>query len=194
MGDVDVFSDEQKQYLQGFMAGAVVSRQARSTFGSTLAAQDALPAGPERVMHEAQDRFTASGKKVTPEETAKRKRFPLDLWDEIGKHCDEGRYPKGTDVLMFKFNGLFYVAPAQDSYMTRLRFAGGILTSGKLRAVADIAEAYAAGHADVTTRANLQIREIPAANGLRVLEALHEAGIVNRGAGADNIRNVTANA
>jgi ferredoxin-nitrite reductase len=195
MSDVDVFNDEQKQYLQGFMAGAVVSRQARATFGSTLAAQgEALPAGPERVMHEAQDRVTAAGGKLVPEELAKRKKFPLDLWDEIGKHCKEERFPKGTDVLMFKFNGLFYVAPAQDSYMCRLRFAGGILSSGKLKAVADIAEALAAGHADVTTRANLQVREIPAANGLRVLEALHEAGIVNRGSGADNIRNVTGNA
>ena len=44
----------------------------------------------------------------------------------------------------------------------------------------------------MTTRANLQIREIPADKGEAVLTGLHELGVINRGAGADNIRNVTA--
>src|SRR6185503_3865420 len=44
---------------------------------------------------------------------------------------------------------------------------------------------------DATTRANLQVREIKAEHAANVIEALHEAGIINRGAGADNIRNIT---
>jgi ferredoxin-nitrite reductase len=54
-----------------------------------------------------------------------------------------------------------------------------------------VADLYGGGYADVTTRANFQIREIKAADGVAVVEALHDAGVVNRGAGADNIRNVT---
>ena len=61
------------------------------------------------------------------EEEAKRAKNPLDLWDELVAHAEAGKYPKGTDVLLFKFHGLFYVAPAQDSFMCRLRFAGGML-------------------------------------------------------------------
>jgi ferredoxin-nitrite reductase len=88
--------------------------------------------------------------------------------------------------------GMFHVAPAQDSFMCRLRFAGGITNSHQFRAVADLAEQYAAGHADVTTRANLQVREIGPTNTINVLMGLADAGIINKGAGADNIRNVTA--
>jgi ferredoxin-nitrite reductase len=113
------------------------------------------------------------------------------MWDELRRHAEEDRFPQGLDVFLFKFQGLFYVAPAQDAFMCRLRLPGGILTSHQLRGVAAIAERFGGGYADVTSRANLQIREIPAKHLLDVLTSLHELGIVNRGAGADNIRNVT---
>ena len=93
---------------------------------------------------------------------------------------------------MTKYFGLFYVAPAQDSYMCRLRFPAGIVTSHQFRGVADIAGQYGGGYTHGTTRANLQIREIQAADSLHVLASLQDLGIVPRGAGADNIRNITA--
>jgi ferredoxin-nitrite reductase len=209
------FTEEQQQYLAGFLAGAEIARSAKGypTFAATLAANGAaahsngsanghLPqagddhndqaaAGPDAMSRAAQNRFLAAGKKLCPEEEAKRAKPPLDLWDEIREHAREGRYPKGTDVLLFKFHGLFYVAPAQNAFMCRLRFAGGITNSFQFRRVADLAEHFAGGYADVTTRANLQLREIAAKHSLDVLTGLHEAGIVNRGAGADNIRNIT---
>jgi len=133
----------------------------------------------------------AAGGKLTPEEEAKRKRFPLDQWDDVCRHAAENRFPKGTDVLAFKYQGLFYTAPAQDAYMCRLRFPGGIVPTFQARVVAEIADLYGGGYADVTTRANFQLREIRAADAVAVIEALHGAGVVNRGAGADNVRNVT---
>src|SRR5204863_8544410 len=63
----------------------------------------------------------------------------------------------------------------------------------KLRAVAAIAEELGGGYAHVTTRANLQIREIGPRHAQRVLERLADAGLTSRGAGADNIRNITGN-
>jgi ferredoxin-nitrite reductase len=140
----------------------------------------------------AGDRQVAVGKKLTNEENAKRKLNGLDVWDEMVAHARDARFPKGTDVFLFKFMGMFHVAPAQDAFMCRLRFAGGMTNSHQFRAVADLAEKHAAGHADVTTRANLQIREIGPANTINVLMGLADAGIINKGAGADNIRNVTA--
>ncbi len=44
----------------------------------------------------------------------------------------------------------------------------------------------------MTTRANLQLREIPAARGVEVVARLAELGIIPKGTGADNIRNITA--
>ena len=43
----------------------------------------------------------------------------------------------------------------------------------------------------VTTRANLQIREIEPKNAADVVEAIQDLGLCTRGSGADNIRNVT---
>ena len=75
--------------------------------------------------------------------------------------------------------------------MCRLRIPGGIITAHQLRGVAAIADDLAGGYADITTRANLQLREIPAANAPEVLLRLSEIGLTSRGAGADNLRNVT---
>jgi len=198
------FDDDQKQYLQGFVSGTDLARSARGlpTFATTLglnpganghapAAVEAAPTGPDAVHLLAQNRVLADGKKLTAAEDAKRRRHPLDMWADVVKHAAEGRFPKGDDVLAFKYHGLFFVAPAQESYMCRLRLAGGIVTAHQFRGIADIADQWGGGYADATTRANLQIREIPAADGPDVLTALQDLGVVARGSGADNIRNVT---
>ena len=75
--------------------------------------------------------------------------------------------------------------------MCRMRLAGGVLRSDQLRGLAQLADACAAGHVDITTRANLQMREIPAEQAMNLLIGLRDLGIVTLGAGADNIRNVT---
>ena len=115
------------------------------------------------------------------------------MWDEIAANAAKGEFPKGTDVFLYKFHGLFYVAPAQDSFMCRLRNPNGIIDSHKLRAVAAIAEEFGGGYTHITTRANLQIREIAPKSTLAVLERIAEAGLTSRGAGADNVRNITSN-
>ena len=154
-------------------------------------AAGAVPAGPERIHFDARARAVAAGARLTPEEEAKAKKNALDLWDEIEQAARDGRYPKGTDVLLWKFHGLFYVAPAQDSFMCRMRVAGGIMNSHQMRAVAALAEDFAGGYAHVTTRANLQIREIAARHAPQILVGLADAGLTSRGSGADNVRNIT---
>jgi ferredoxin-nitrite reductase len=193
------FSDLQKRYLEGFTSGLQIAQRMRGLPAPAASAQplstgpsgETAPAGPEVIHFEAQNRFTSEGKKLVAEEKAKRERHPLDRWDELLKRAETGEFPKGTDVFCTKFFGLFYVAPAQDSYMCRLRLPNGILSSFQFRGIADLAERYAGGYSHVTTRANLQIREIKAQDGPSVLMGLYELGIINRGAGADNIRNVT---
>jgi ferredoxin-nitrite reductase len=61
-----------------------------------------------------------------------------------------------------------------------------------MRGLADLAQDCAGGYADVTTRANLQLREIGPRHTIPLLMGLADLGIINRGSGADNIRNVTA--
>ena len=138
------------------------------------------------------DRFLADGKNLSKEEQVKRDTPALDIWSEMKQAARNNVFPKGTDVFLWKFHGLFYVAPAQDSFMCRLRLPGGDLKSWQMRGIADLAAEHGGGFVDVTTRANLQIREIPADRGCAVHEGLVDLGIINKGSGADNVRNVTA--
>jgi ferredoxin-nitrite reductase len=190
------FTQEQKEYLAGFAVGAKLSalNQGVPTFASAAGiAPDALgPKPSEHACYDAQDITIKSGKKLTNEEQAKRKKFPLDQWGDLVSHAAANTPPKGTDVLAFKYFGLFWVAPAQDSFMSRLRFPGGIVKSYQMKGVADLADLYGGGYTDVTTRANLQVREISPDDTVQFLEGLYDLGIVNKGSGADNIRNITA--
>src|SRR5437879_7362327 len=75
--------------------------------------------------------------------------------------------------------------------MCRLRIPNGILTHWQFAGVGDLAERYAGGYAHVTTRANLQMREVEPQNAVAMIEAISDLGLCSRGSGADNIRNVT---
>jgi ferredoxin-nitrite reductase len=184
------FTEEQTQYLQGFLAGSGLTRSL-PVLQSAPAQKTAAGPASDDIHRRAQDRFLAEGKKLCNEEAAKREKNPLDAWDDLCAHAREGRFPKGVDVFRFKFHGLFYVAPAQDSFMCRLRLPCGILSAHQMEGVAELAEQFGGGYADVTTRANLQVREIRPENAPPLLEGLHELGIVPRGSGADNLRNIT---
>ena len=184
------FSTEQQEYLKGFMAGVEARRGALGL--PATPAGEVAPADPTDLQRAAQDRIIAAGGKLVAEEEAKRKKHPLDRFDEISALAAEGKFPKGTDVFLTKFHGLFYVAPAQDAFMCRLRIPAGILSATQMQGIAAIADDLAGGYADITTRANLQLREIPAANAPEMLIRLSEIGLTSRGSGADNIRNITA--
>lgn len=182
------FTDEQKRWLEGFTSGLAVRKAAPASAPANA------PTGPDTLQHLAQDRAVAAGGKLVAEETGKRTRHPLDRWDEVVARAEAGQFPKGVDVFLTKYHGLFYVAPAQDSFMCRLRMPNGLLNAWQMRGLADAAERLGGGYADVTTRANLQIREIAARHAVEMLLAVQELGLTSRGSGADNIRNVTGSA
>ncbi len=188
------FDAEQKQWLQGFVSGIEARKAADKLATRTAGAPAAQPIGPDALQYAAQDRTVAAGGKLVAEEVAKRAKHPLDRWDEVVARAEAGQFPKGVDVFLTKYQGLFYVAPAQDSFMCRLRIPNGILNAWQFRGLADAAESFGGGYADVTTRANLQIREIGAGSAIDLLAAIQALGLTSRGSGADNIRNVTGGA
>jgi ferredoxin-nitrite reductase len=57
--------------------------------------------------------------------------------------------------------------------------------------MADLAERLCGPFCHVTTRANLQVREIPPKHTVALIEGIQDLGLCSRGSGADNIRNVT---
>ena len=194
--DTGDFSPEQKRYLEGFVAGAQIAKAAKNVAGATpMAAAPAVAAvesaGPDTAALAAQNRVLASGRKLSDPEKFKREQHPFDSYERLKTHAAKGEYPKPPDNFRWRFFGLFYVAPNQNSYMCRLRIPNGIVKAAQLSGLADLAERYGGGYAHVTTRANLQIREIDAHNTVAMIEAIQDLGLCSRGSGADNIRNVT---
>jgi ferredoxin-nitrite reductase len=185
------FSEAQKQYLEGFITAIANKRATALPNGAAAGSANPYPGDPMAIHYEAQDRTVAAGGKLVPEEVAKREKHPFDMWDEIAANAAAGRFPKGHGIFRHKFHGLFYVAPNQDAFMLRLRLPGGIVQAHQARGLADVAECYGGGYLDITTRANLQIREIGARHPIDVLQAIDELGLSSRGSGADNIRNLT---
>ncbi len=191
------FSTEQKRYLEGLVSGIQVSRAAQGPkpLGTDGAPGSAgVATGPDAIHFKAQDRTTASGNKLADQENWKREEHPFDAYPRLRAQAASGVFPKPPDNFRWRYHGLFYVAPAQNSYMCRLRIANGILSHWQFEAVANLAERFGGGFTHVTTRANLQVRDIAAENAVNVVEAVQDAGLTARGAGADNIRNVTGSA
>jgi ferredoxin-nitrite reductase len=186
------FNPEQKRYLEGFVAGLQIAKAAREGgSGSAGGAGAAEPTGPDALHLRAQDRVLKAGGKLSDQEKFKRELHPFDGYERLKAQAAANEYPKPPDNFRWRFFGLFYVAPNQNSYMCRLRMPNGILTHWQFAGVADLAERYGGGYAHVTTRANLQVREIEAKNAVAMIEAVQDLGLASRGSGADNIRNVT---
>ena len=194
----ETFTPEQKEYLAGFMAGALASAQFPYV-GQNAAGQ--FTSDPSAVGGVSPPRNLASppGETVhgTPladlcqQEKWKHAEHPLDSWERLLAHANSDKAPDPEDNFRFRWFGLFYVAPAQDSFMLRVRLPGGELTSHQLHGLAELAREHGAGCAHVTTRAGLQIRELKPRAIVDVLTRLQDLGLTARGAGADNIRNVT---
>jgi ferredoxin-nitrite reductase len=187
------FNEEQKEYLAGFMLAA--ARRGNTLFaghsaGGLLTADSA--SGTTNLAASQEMYFDTPVDELCKEERIKYEENPLDIWEKLLAHARDDRFPEGGDVFRFKFHGLFYVAPAQDSFMLRLRTPGSVLTSKQMLGVAEMAEEWGSGEAHITTRSNLQIRELQPKNIVRVLMKLQELGMSSRGSGADNIRNITA--
>lgn len=180
------FSSEQKRYLEGFVSGLSAARVQRSAPPAQSASS-----GPDAIHLIAQDKVLAAGKKLNDQEKIKREQHPFDAYQKLKAQAVVGEAPKPADNFRWRYYGIFYVAPAQNSYMCRLRIPNGILKHWQLHELARIADDHAGGYAHVTTRANFQIREIAPRHAVDVLEAIQDIGLCSRGSGADNIRNVT---
>ncbi len=186
------FDAEQKRYLEGMAAGLSAARLAGASLGSIGAPANASePTGPDAIHIKAQDKVTGSGGKLAEQEQWKRAEHPFDGYARLAAQASEGIPPKPEDNFRWRYHGLFYVAPAQKSFMARLRLPNGILNHWQFAGCADLADRFGGSYSHVTTRANLQIREIMPENAQPFLEGLQDLGLTARGAGADNIRNVT---
>ena len=175
-------------------SGLQIARAAGGANPNAAAAPAAVapePIGPDAAAIKAQDRTVAAGGKLSDQEKFKRDLNPFDGYEKLKELAANNTPPKPDDNFRWRFFGLFYCAPTQSSYMCRLRLPNGMLNAWQLAMLADLAERYAGGYCHITTRANIQMRDIEPKNAVAMVEAIQDIGLCSRGSGADNIRNVT---
>ena len=166
------FTPEQKEYLAGLFAGVAARAQSFADAPSPVA-----PTAGDLIF----------------EERVKRELHPLDAYDRIAENAIGNHPPDKEDTFRFKWNGLFYLTPVKDAFMARLRIPGGVVKTYQLRELARVAQELTTGYVQITTRANFQMRLIQPKDAPEVLQRIQSIGLHTRGAGADNIRNLTAN-
>jgi ferredoxin-nitrite reductase len=166
----------QRDYLEGFFAGLAARGLKFSDVES--APQPAKTVQPHDLIFE---------------ERVKRELHPLDAYPQLLENAAANRAPDKESIFRFKWNGLFYLTPNKEAFMARLRIPGGLVKTYQLRDLASIAKELTSGYVQITTRANLQMRLIQPKDAPEVLRRIQAVGLHTRGAGADNIRNLTAN-
>ena len=133
------FSPDQKRYLEGFASGLTAARAARGT----MTPGGGEPVGPDAIHIKAQDKVLAAGGTLSDPEKFKREQHPFDAYGRLKDQARKNESPKPADNFRWRYYGLFYVAPAQSSYMCRLRIPNGILTHWQLAGLANLAERFA---------------------------------------------------
>jgi len=167
---------EQKSYLEGLFAGL-------KNRGLTFAGSDGEEPVPTKTNLE----------NLIFEERVKQELHPLDAYPLLVEHAMSRKNPDRENVFRFKWNGLFFLSPNKEAFMSRLRIPGGILKSFQMRELAKISQDLTSGYVQITTRSNIQMRLIQIQNAPEFLRRVQSVGLHTRGSGADNIRNITAN-
>jgi ferredoxin-nitrite reductase len=104
-------------------------------------------------------------------------------WEAVDKTDLTGR---------LKWLGIFYREVTPGKFMLRLRMPHGVLSSHKMRVLAEIVQCYGDdGCADITTRQNLQLRGVRLEDMPKIFERFKQAGITSIQSGMDNVRNLT---
>jgi ferredoxin-nitrite reductase len=181
------FSGDQKEWLDGFLKAATL-------LTGNVGEGEASPYPPEASAgYKAQSRWLAEGKRLSKEEDIKRRLNPQLFRTRLAQLDAQGLFPEGDENFLARFHGIYNVAPAQDRPMSRLRIPGGIVNFLQARVIAGISRELSDGDVWLTTRSNLQVRNIQPGQMTELLVRLEECGLGAKGSGADNIRNVVGN-
>ena len=83
------------------------------------------------------------------------------------------------------------VGNAVPRFMVRIRVSNGLLHAHQVRAIAEVADAFSNGVADITVRQNVQLHWVTAEGLPDVLDALWRHGLTTMGSCGDDTRNIT---
>src|SRR4051812_48414323 len=175
---------EQRSYLEGLFCGL---KERGLSFGDV----EPNPVRPPEKTTSPNPLPVAEN--LVLEERIKKELHPLDAYPLLLENAAAESAPDRENIFRFKWHGLFYLAPHNEAFMARLRIPAGQVKTFQLRELAHVAKDLTSGYVQITTRANFQLRLIKPKDAPEFLRRIQSVGLHTRGAGADNIRNLTAN-
>ena len=145
------FNAGQKEYLAGFMAGAMqagfvpfVGHTAAGTITSDPA--PGLPNAAASTEPAEPNVYGTPVSELSKPELWKLEQNGLDIWDRLLAHAESDQLPDEQNTFYFRYHGMFYVGPAQESLMLRMRIPAGELTAVQMDGLADVAEDWGGGY------------------------------------------------
>ncbi|HUK57084.1 MAG TPA: FAD-dependent oxidoreductase [Nitrospiria bacterium] len=132
-----------------------------------------------------------SGGGINKVEGWKKEKDGLDVLDDLHRYAREGwETISEGDVQRLKWYGLFLRTPTPGLFMIRVRIPNGIARAEQFRAFAEISERFGKGLADLTTRQQIQLRDMRIENVPGIFEWLRSVGLTSLQTGMDNVRNI----
>ncbi len=125
-------------------------------------------------------------------EAMKAEKDGLDVWPDLLRYATEDTPIEDIpedELNRMKWYGVFHRPQRPGTFMMRLRLTGGALTGPQMREIAAIARDLGHGTVDITTRQNIQLRNLRLRDIPGVLERLSNVGVHSLQTGMDNIRN-----
>ncbi len=123
--------------------------------------------------------------------------IPSDIGNEIKGLEEKIALFRQGEINPVQFKGIrvgqgVYEQRKNDTYMFRIRVAGGVITPAQLKRVAELSRDYATDHFHVTTRQDVQMHYVALENTPLVYDELVKVGLSPRGGGGNTIRNIMA--
>lgn len=124
-------------------------------------------------------------------EQFKQDKDGLDVLEDLYRYAKEGweKISEG-DVQRLKWYGLFLRNPTPGYFMMRIRIGNGISNASQFRTFAELSRRFGRGFADITTRQQIQLRNMRIEQVPEVFEQLSKVGLTTLQTGMDSIRNV----
>ncbi len=123
--------------------------------------------------------------------------LPLELGGEINQLEELIRKFKAGEISATELKSHrvpfgVYEQRQADTYMVRIRCAGGFVTPQQLENISAIAQQYGINDLHITSRQELQIHYVKLDDIITVMRRLKEIGLSTRGGGGNTVRNIAA--
>lgn len=129
---------------------------------------------------------------LTPQETLKLEKDGLDVIHDLYRYAKTGFASIAeTDFERLKWYGVYRQKPKDSGFfMMRTKIPGGQLNAAQARVLSRIADRFAHGFCDITTRQTIQMHWLKIEQFPEIFAELDSVGITTSGACGDDTRNV----